>query len=202
MGISVDRVMRYVIVLAVLLALPGPLGAQAGPAPSPQKRVSATAAVLLKSAQIVEQNRLHLGGWVGLVFGGNLVAGGGAFALLNEVALSGSEGGSGFNLGLGYGGLFLRYWEPLSGPLTGEVGILLGAGHAEVRDQLTRTEVGADNFIVAEPELSLLYSLFPGIQMGVSVGYRLTSGVEDLPRVSASDLNAFTGTLSLRWSGD
>ena len=88
------------------------------------------------------------------------------------------------------------------GNLTGEVGLLLGAGHAEVRDQLTGTEVGADNFLVGEPEMSILYTVFPGIHLGVSVGYRLTSGVEDLPRVSSGDLNAFTGTLSLRWGGD
>jgi len=202
MGISVDRVMRFGFVLAVLLALPGPLEAQAGPDPSSQGRVSATAAVLLKGGRIADENRLHLGGWAGLVFGDNLAIGGGGFALLNDVQLAGSEGGSGFNLDLGYGGLIFRYWEPLSGSFTGEAGLLLGAGHAEVRDQLTRTEVGSDNFLVAEAKMSLLYSFFPGIHVGVSVGYRLTTGVEDLPRVSTGDLNAFTGTLSLRLGGN
>ena len=201
MGISVANVMRSGLVLALVLALPGPLGAQAGPGPSFQGRVSGTAAVLLKGGQIAGENRLHLGGWAGLIFGGNLAVGGGGFALLNDVGLVGSEGASGFNLGFGYGGLVFRYWEPLSGSLTGEVGLLLGAGHAEVRDQLTRTEVGSDNFLVAEPEMSILYSFFPGVHLGVSVGYRLTTGVEDLPRVSAGDLNAFTGTLSLRLGG-
>lgn len=202
MGISVDRVMRFGFVLAVLLALPGPLEAQAGPDPSSQGRVSATAAVLLKGGRIADENRLHLGGWAGLVFGDNLAIGGGGFALLNDVELAGSEGGSGFNLDLGYGGLIFRYWEPLSGSFTGEAGLLLGAGHAEVQYQLTRTEVGSDNFLVAEAEMSLLYSFLPGIHVGVSAGYRLTTGVEDLPRVSTGDLNAFTGTLSLRLGGN
>jgi len=201
MGISVDRVMRYGFVLAVLLALPGPLGAQAGPDPSSQDRVSATAAILLKGGKVAGENRPHLGGWAGLVFGNHLAVGGGGFALLDDVELSGSEGSTGFSLDMGYGGLVFRYWEPLSGSLTGEVGLLMGAGHAEVRD-LVRNEVGSSNFLVAEPELSLLYSFFPGIYVGVSVGYRLTTGVEDLPTVSASDLNAFTGTLSLRWGRD
>jgi hypothetical protein len=66
---------------------------------------------------------------------------------------------------------------------------------------LTQAEVGSDNFLVAEPEMSILYSFFPGVHLGVSVGYRLTTGVEDLPRVSAGDLNAFTGTISLRLGG-
>ncbi|TFH64116.1 MAG: hypothetical protein E4G90_08725 [Gemmatimonadales bacterium] len=116
--------------------------------------------------------------------------------------MAGSAGGTGFDLGMGYGGILFRYWEPISGSLTGEVGLLMGAGHAEVRDQLTQREVGSDNFLVAEPEMSVLYSLFPGIRLGASVGYRLTTGVQDLPGVSTGDLNAFTGTLSVRLGGD
>jgi hypothetical protein len=202
MDISVGRLMRYGIFLAVLLALPGPLGAQAGPDPPYPDRVSATAAILLKGGQIAGESRLHLGGWAGLVFRDDLAIGGGGYALLKTVELAGPVGSIGFNLGFGYGGLFFRYWEPFSGPLTGELGLLLGAGHAEVRDILTGTEVGSDNFFVAEPEVSLFYALFPGVHAGVSFGYRLTAGVEGLPRVSASDINTFTGTLSLRLGGD
>jgi len=156
----------------------------------------------LKGGQIAEKNRLHLGAWAGLLFADNLAVGGGGLALMDDVDLAGAEGGTGFNLSMGYGGLMFRYWEPLAGDFTGEVGLLLGAGHAEVRDLLTRTEVGSDNFLVAEPEVSILYTFYPGLHLGASIGYRLTSGVEDLPSVSSGDLNAFTGTLSLRWGGD
>ena len=201
MGISVDKRGRVPFFLALLLALPGPLWAQAGSDPSSQNRVSATVSIVLKGGQIAEQNRLHLGGWAGLVFAENLAIGGGGFALLKQVELAGSEGETGFNLDVGYGGLVFRYWEPLIENLTGEVGVLFGAGHAEVRDQLTSAEVGSDNFLVAEPEMSVFYSVFSGIHVGVSVGYRLTSGVEDLPSVSSGDLNAFTGSFSLRWGG-
>jgi len=194
--------MRSILLLAVLLALPGPLQAQAGPDPSSQDRVSGTAAFLAKGGQIAQENRLYLGGWAGLVFGGNLSIGGGGFSLLNDVELAGSEGSTNFYLDLGYGGLLVRYWEPLYGPIIGEAGILLGAGHAVVRDQLTGTEAGSDNFLVAEAEMGVSYTLFRQVHLGASVGYLLTSGVEGLPPVSAGDLNTFTGTLSIRVGGD
>lgn len=193
--------MRLLFPLALLLVLPGSVRAQAGPGPSPPSRVAGTAAMLIKGGQIAGEYRAHLGGWAGVVFAENIAVGGGGFALLNQVDLDGLEGGTGFNLDFGYGGLFFRYWEPLSRWITGEVGLLLGAGHARVRDLLTRTEVGSDNFLVAEAELGALYSLFPKIHLGASAGYRLTSGVENLPRVSTGDLNTFTGTLFLRFGG-
>jgi hypothetical protein len=163
--------------------------------------VSATAAVLLKTGRIAQQNRLYVGGWAGIQFTDNLAVGGGGMTLLNDVELAGLEGSTGFNLNLGYGGIYFRYWEPLTPSFTGEVGLLLGAGHAEVQDQLTQAEVGSDNFIVAEAEMSVLYSLVRRTFLGLSVGYRLTEGVDHLPRVSAGDLSAFTATLSLRLGG-
>jgi len=131
----------------------------------------------------------------------NLAIGGGGFTVLKSVGLEGPEGETGFNLDMGYGGIFFRYWEPLSGPLIGEVGLLLGAGHGEVRDQLTRREVGSDNFLVAEAEMAAAYRFFHRFFLGASVGYRLTAGVEDLPGVSQEDFNSFTATLSLRVGG-
>jgi hypothetical protein len=193
--------MRSGLFLVLLFALPGPVAAQAGAGPASPNRVSGTGALLLKASQIAEENRLHFGGWAGVLFAENLAVGGGGFTLLERVGLSGSEGPTGFDLGFGYGGLLFRYWESLSGPLVGEVGLLLGAGHAEVQNQLTSREVGADNFLVAEAEMSALYSFFPGTHVGLSLGYRITTGVEDLPGVSEGDLNGFTGTLSFRIGG-
>ena len=199
--ISADRMRIPILLFALLAALPGPLTAQAGPPAPSADRVSATGGVLLKAGEIAGETRLHLGGWGGLMLNRRLAVGGGGAALLNNLELAGSEGDSGFVLEFGYGGLFFRYWEPLSGTFTGEAGILLGAGHAEVRDELSRREVGSDNFLVGEGELGLVYTFLPRLHLGLSVGYRLTAGVEDLPRVSAGDLNTFTATLSLRAGG-
>jgi len=194
--------MRLAPLLLLTLALPGTLSAQVGSETPSRDRISATASLFFKAGKIADENRLHVGGWAGLVFGDRLAVGGGGFTVVNDVELPGSAGGTGFDLDVGYGGLFLRYWEPLTPSLLGEAGLILGAGHAEVQDQLTRSEVGSDNFLMAEAEMSLLYSLLPGVAMGASVGYRMTSGVEDIPGVSVGELNTFTGTLFLRLGGE
>ncbi len=190
--------MKPKLLLALLLALPGPLGAQAGPTHSEEPRARATATILFKASQISDRGRIHLGGWAGLVLGNHFALGGGGLALLEAVELSGTEAGTGFDLRMGYGGIVGRWWEPLPAGLTGEAGLLLGAGHGEVTDRLTGRELGADNFLVGEPEVGFSFSPFPGLHGGASVGYRMVWGVGDLPRVSEKDLRAWTWTLFVR----
>lgn len=154
-----------------------------------------------KWSEVAEKSRLHLGGWGGLVFGGRLVLGGGGYAMLRSVELPGSEASSGFNLGMGYGGIYLGYLWPIREKVTGGLSILAGGGHAEVRDQRVGREVGADNFVVAEPGLYLSYAVLPKLHLGASGGYRAVWGVDDLPRVTADELEAPTFSLSLRLGG-
>jgi hypothetical protein len=193
--------MALPIAFAVALALPGALPGQVGPWSSGGKTVSAAAAAQLKAGNVAHERRLHAGGWAGLVFGGRLALGGAGFALLQEVELVGSEAGIGFDLGMGYGGLYVSYFKPLSHRLMGQMGLLAGAGHAEVRDRLVGREVGSDNFPVLEPDLSLFFAVHPRIHVGASLGYRLAWDVNNLPTVSAEDMRATTATLSLRIGG-
>ena len=198
---STGNAMRFSALLLLLLTLPGPLKAQAGQASSAPSRAEATGTILLKGSKVAGADRLFLGGWAGLVFGNRLAIGGGGLALMENVELVGSESSTGFDLGVGYGGLTLRYWLPWSSRVTGELGLLLGAGHAQVRSLVTGTEVGSDNFAVAEPELSLFVTTLPWLHLGASAGYRMAWGVEDLPRVAVDDLRAFTASISLRIGG-
>jgi hypothetical protein len=163
--------------------------------------VGGVAAAVLKVGETAGVNRSSFGGWAGLTLSDKLAVGGGGFALMSDVELAGSGGDTGFELNMGYGGLTFRFWEPIRGALSGEVGLLLGAGHAEVQTRLTGTEVGSDNFLVGEGELGLSYHILNSVHIGVAVGYRLTSGIQDLPGVSNDDLNAFTGSLFLRVGG-
>ena len=199
-AISTGDAMRLAV-LILLLTLPGPIQAQAGSASSAPPRARATGAVLLKGSQVAGTDRLFMGGWAGLVFGDRLAIGGGGLALSKNVELVGSESSTGFDLGMGYGGLTVRYWHPWISRVAGEVGLLLGAGHAQVRDRLVGTEVASDNFMVAEPEVALFVTTLPWLHLGTSVGYRMVWGVEDLPRVITEDLRSFTATISLRIGG-
>jgi len=158
-------------------------------------------ALQVKGNRVAHAERLHVGGWAGLVFGGRLAVGGAGFALLRDVALVGPEAGIGFDLGMGYGGLYVAYWKELSPRVTGQLGFLAGAGHAELTDRLIGREVGSDNFPVVEPDLSLFFTIHPGVHVGASIGYRMAWRVDNLATVSAKDLRATTGTLSLRVGG-
>ncbi len=192
---------RLGMILVFSLTLPGSLRAQGEPVRTVQDRVGGVASVVMKAGETAHVNRLSFGGWAGLTFSGNLAVGGGGVALAKDVELAGSEGDTGFNLGMGYGGLVFRFWEPLGNSLIGEVGLLLGAGHADVQAQLTGTEVGSDNFLVGEGELGVSYRVLRNLYLGAAVGYRLTSGVQNLPGVTSGDLNAFTGSVFLRVGG-
>jgi hypothetical protein len=193
--------MHWKVAVGVLLALPGPLSAQAAQADSVGARAESAAAVLFKGGEVADAGRVFLGGWAGLVFGEHFMLGGAGITLLEKVELPGSESGTGFDLGMGYGGVILKRWWDLPGRLTGEGGLLLGAGHATVNDRRTGREVGSENFPVLEPEAGLAFRVFRRVYIGASLGYRLVWSIEDLPRVSPDDLRSFSGNLSVRVGG-
>lgn len=195
--------MRLGLLLPLLLSmsLPGLVTAQAGTSPKEPLRARGTAGIVLKGTSIAGTDRVLLGGWAGLTFGDHFSLGGGGVALLREVHLTGSGSGTGFELGMGYGGILLGLHYPLRARVGARLGILLGAGHAEVRDRLTGREVGADNFGVLEPEAALSLPLLSWLHLGGGVGYRMTWGVGDIPLVQPEEFRGATGTLSLRVGG-
>jgi hypothetical protein len=163
--------------------------------------VGSTAALVVKGSDVAGQYRAHVGGWVGLVIGRRVALGGGGLAMLENVELVAATSGSGFDLGTGYGGLQVRYWQPLPKGFALEGGALLGGGHAEVTDLVQGIELGADNFFVVEPETTLFYDLFSRVHLGVAVGYRFVWGVEDIPLVTSDDLRGLTAAFTLKIGG-
>jgi len=200
-AISIGRAAGPFLLLGILLALPGPLRAQAAQSASSEERAEAAAAFLVKGTWIAEDPQVFLGGWGGLVFRERFVLGGGGFTLTKDVELSRLPSGLGSQMGMGYAGVFFKYLGSVLPRLSGEGSLLLGAGHGRVRNNLTRQETGSDNFMVVEPEGALHARLFGSLHVGAAVGYRFVWGVEDLTGVSAEDLRSFTGTLSLRLGG-
>lgn len=193
--------MRHALLFVLLLALPGPLGAQEVQQTPAPRRAGAAAAAFVKTSQVAGETRLFWGGWGGLLLGDHFVLGGGGMALTKDVELQASGLPTGFYLSAGYGGVLFKYWGNLPHGLTGEAAILLGAGQAEVYDRITGQEVGAENFLVMEPEVSLFLNLYRQLYLGASGGYRTTSRIENLPRVPSDALQSFTATLSLRLGG-
>ncbi|MGW8267158.1 MAG: hypothetical protein ACWGSQ_12390, partial [Longimicrobiales bacterium] len=124
--------MRHALPLLFLLTLPGPVGAQEAQQTPPPRRAGAAAAGFLKAGEIADETRFFLGGWGAVVLGDHFVLGGGGMALTREVELRASGLPTGFYLDAGYGGVLLKYWGALPLRLTGEAGLLLGAGQAEV----------------------------------------------------------------------
>ncbi len=193
--------MRLLTLLLGLLLLPGSLWAQEEGAREEPFRAQGTAAFLVKASSVADADRLFVGGWAGLTLGDRILVAGGGMALTREVELSASEASTGFELGMGYGGVLIQVRHPLTSRLRAHAGVLAGAGHAEVRDRLTSREVGADNFGVLEPEIGVGFSLLPWLQLNATVGRRLVWWVEDLPLVQAEDLRGITGTFSLQVGG-
>jgi hypothetical protein len=152
----------------------------------------------VKGGEVLGARRVFLGGGIGLVFGGRFAIGGAGLALTGNVV----ESSTGFELGMGYGGLTLQYWHPWIRGLAWEANLLLGAGHAEVRSPLTGNEVGSDNFSVVEPEVGLSLTTLPWLRVGGSLGYRMAWGVEDLPQVAVDDLRSLSLSLTLRVGGE
>lgn len=178
--------------LVVAFLLPwGGAAAQVSP-PAGLPRAGSSVSLVAKHSRLAGASRLQGGGWGGVVLGQRLLIGGGGLAAWGWKELSSSAGGRGFETTAGYGGLVLRFHEPLGSRGLLEFGALAGAGNARVRDRYTRVELGADNFLVWEPEVGISLRLPAGLRGGVAVGYRMAWKVEDLPTLGAGDFRGMT----------
>jgi hypothetical protein len=123
--------------------------------------------------------------------------GGGAWTLVEPLAISGAANGSDLESAVSYAGLQSQYtpWPARGGSI--RLGLLIGAGSAKVSLPIVGTELAADNFGVVEPEIVGVLPLRSFAALRAQVGYRLAYGVEDLPQVDAKYLRGETVTVSL-----
>lgn len=103
---------------------------------------------------------------------------------LQRVRVSADDSPDRTELGLGYGGVSIRYGPGSGNGVSGFHGaVLLGAGTARVHSTLVDAELDADNFFVIEPSLEYRARVGRGLAAGLGVGYRFTPGAAGLPRV-------------------
>lgn len=186
------------LVLALALAAlePAALAAQSSDATT-GATVEPWAASRLAITDLSGRRRALAGVRGGLALGRRFLIGGEGTALLSTVPVDDRGTASGFDLDVGYGGVVLGFRPNPARAWSLSTGVLLGAGHATVRDPAAGSEVGADNFVIAVPELSLSWRPLTWIGVSAGGGYRLVGGVNDLPGVASGELGGPSLTLEL-----
>ena len=162
---------------------------------TPTDAVSASVGIFLRGTRIMEGTEAMVGGEASLHFSRRFSVGAAGGGLLSATPVSESTADLGTDLRMGYGGLLFGYearaWR--SAALVGR--LLVGAGHASVRAIPVGNELGADNFLVFEPEVMFRIGAIGPTHLGLTAGYRKVVGVQDLPTLLAEDLEGISLTL-------
>jgi hypothetical protein len=148
---------------------------------------------------IAGHQTLLLGGHASLRVGPRISVGGFGYGMPASIRLV--EGAVPEDLRLGYGGLMLGLDLVSTKSLGLRGSLLFGAANAQIRAQPIGNQLGSDNFLVAEPRLSLYAPQGSRLSGALEAGYRFVAGVEDLPRLDTHDLRGWTLALSLSVGG-
>ena len=138
-----------------------------------------------------------LGGEASLHFARHFSIGAAGGALLKATPVVESGADLGTELRMGYGGLLFGYASGAEHAVSLAGRLLVGAGNAEVRAVPVGNELGADNFLVVEPEIFLRILAVAPFHIGLAAGYRFVLGVQDLPTLVADDLEGASLTVTL-----
>ncbi len=117
--------------------------------------------------------------------------------LSGKSAITGLASGSDLEMSFGYGGAVADVLLHGSEQTRISLRALIGAGHARVLVPVVGPELGADNFGVLEPELVAARWLAGVVSLQAAVSYRFVFAVEDLPQVTASNMNGASLTISI-----
>ncbi len=138
-----------------------------------------------------------LGGEASLHFTRRISIGASGGGLLNPVPVAESGADIGTNVRMGYGGLLFGYQLPTQRAFSLAGRLLLGAGHASIGAVPVGNELGADNFLVMEPEVLIRLRTVGPLHLGLAAGYRAVFGVQDLPNLVDADLEGLSLTVVL-----
>lgn len=187
----------FLLAAASLCLLPSVVAAQGAPSGETLGLVHPWARAGASATRLDGRGRTLYDVSAGLLLGCRFVLGGGGVVLSGPLPVARGASGPGFDLDLGYGGVVAGYRPLRKESWTATTAILLGAGHATATDRVVASNVEADNFFTAVPELSLLWRPLSWIGVSVGASYRLAAGVDDLPGVTSGALSGASLTMEL-----
>ena len=159
----------------LLLAAARPASAQGPPSDSADR---ALAAVELGATRLAGAWIPQAGGTLAIRLSTGLELGGSGRIGLRHATLA--DGGSELRLQFGYGGLKVMV-RPIPAVAPGlRLGMLVGAGNADLEDPTAGTVIDSDNGGVLEPMLSLSTTFLPRLTGALSFSWRLAFAFEAL----------------------
>lgn len=187
------------VAFCAALCAAAPAAAQSQPETlfSGVSRVSGWGGPLVRVGEFAGKTAGFVGGRGGVLLGSGFTIAGMGVGLVNDNIRE--PGGTGRQLNMGYGGLYLEQMIAPNRLLHVSVGALLGAGGASWIDRLDRrVQTPTDGFFVVEPEIALEVNVTRFLRVGVTGSYRSVSGL-GLAGLPASQLSGTTGGLSFKF---
>lgn len=138
------------------------------------------------------------GGGGGIVAKNFFIGGFGmGFSDLAEVRINNQT----YELGLGYGGIWLGYTPLTHKVIHPYVSGRIGWGTAELEPIDEDLEDIEDRIMALTPEIGLELNVFKWFRVSGAASYRFITGVGNLPDFSNEDFSNFGGILTLRFGG-
>jgi hypothetical protein len=140
------------------------------------------------------------GGWL---INHRLVLGGAGYGLTNRVSVpkGSTPNDADYQLGFGYGGVWLEYVFAPSRLVHASIGTMVGAGglsYVRFRHEGERTADGSDAIFVLEPVAGAEINVTKFLRVGVFASYRAVSDV-DLSGLATRDLRGFSGGTTFKF---
>ena len=159
----------------------------------------------VKYSLIMDEPVLLLGGQGGLILNRHVLVGVSAHSMAYKVSVPSENPSQSLHLHMGYSGLLLGYIVApvkvihVSFPLT------LGAGIASISNKVnsefnnSSVYVDVENsiFLFAEPSVQLEINVMKFLKLSIGGSYRLNHSLELQSPVTSSDLNNWTGNVSI-----
>jgi hypothetical protein len=152
---------------------------------------------IFEFGQVVNETGGAAGGGGGVVINNFFLGGFGmGVADFSDVEVDGKP----YEVGMGFGGIWMGYTPFSSKVIHPYTSLRLGWGGASLYPQDSEPDNYPETGIfVVTPELGLEVNIFQWFRIGLTGGYRMVNGANELPGISDSDLSSFTGGLTLRF---